>query len=100
VFPAPSAAISASVSHDELGPASGVNNAIREIAATLGIAVVALAFTSAGSFTNHATVAHGFRAAAGLCAILSVAGALIRTRPGDGNPDRPVPASLIEEATP
>jgi hypothetical protein len=81
-----------------------VNNAIREIAATLGIAVVALAFTSAGSFTNHATVAHGFRAAAGLCAILSVAGALagalIRTRPEDGNPDRPVPASLIEEATP
>jgi EmrB/QacA subfamily drug resistance transporter len=104
VFPALSSAVAASVSHDELGPASGVNNAVREIGGVLGIAVVALAFTSAGSFTNHTTVAHGFRAAAALCAALSLlgalAGALTRTPPGNRHPGQPVPASLIEEPTP
>lgn len=76
VFPALSSAVSTSVSQDELGPASGVNNAVREIGGVLGIAVVALAFTSAGSFTDQTTVAHGFRAAAALCAALSLLGAL------------------------
>jgi MFS family permease len=102
VFPALSAAISASVSHDELGPASGVNNAVREIGGVLGIAVVALAFTSAGSFTSHTTVAHGFRAASTLCAALSLVGALAGTLtpppPTAGPHHQPVPASPTEEA--
>jgi EmrB/QacA subfamily drug resistance transporter len=76
VFPALSAAVSASVGHDHLGPAAGVNNAVREIGGVLGIAVITLAFTSAGSFTDHTSVAHGFRAAAALCAALSLLGAL------------------------
>jgi EmrB/QacA subfamily drug resistance transporter len=104
VFPALSTVISSSVSHDELGSASGVNNAIRQIAGVLGITAVTLAFTSAGNFTSRATIAHGFRAATALCAALSLAGALagtlIRTRLGDGVPVGSVPPSLIEEAPP
>ena len=102
VFPALSAAISVSVRPDDLGPASGVNNAVREIGGVLGIAVVALAFTAGGSFTNQATVAHGFRAAAGLCAAISLAGALagVLTAPRPPRQDHAPtsPAPLTEEA--
>jgi MFS family permease len=76
VFPAISSAIAASVDHGHIGPAAGVNNAVREIAGVLGIAVVTLAFTAAGSFTTPATVTHGFAAAIALCAGISLAGAL------------------------
>jgi EmrB/QacA subfamily drug resistance transporter len=106
VFPALSSAVSISVSHDDLGPASGVNNAVREIGGVLGIAVVALAFTSAGSFTDQATVAHGFRSAAALCTALSLLGALAgiltRTSPPDNrHPDQLTPAqSSIHTTTP
>jgi MFS family permease len=77
VFPAISSAISASVHHDHIGPAAGVNNAVAEIGGVLGIAVVALAFTAAGSFATPATVTHGFAAAIALCACISLAGALL-----------------------
>ena len=76
VFPALSSAVAASVHRDDIGPAAGINNAAAEIGGVLGIAVVALAFAAAGSFATAASVAHGFRAAATLCAGISVAGAL------------------------
>lgn len=77
VFPAISSAISASVHHDHIGPAAGVNNAVAEIGGVLGIAVVALAFTAAGSFATPTTVTHGFAAAIALCAGISLTGALL-----------------------
>jgi EmrB/QacA subfamily drug resistance transporter len=75
VFPALSAAIAASVEPDHIGPAAGVNNAVREIGGVLGIAAVTLAFAAAGSFDDVATVTHGFRAAMALCAGVGLAGA-------------------------
>jgi EmrB/QacA subfamily drug resistance transporter len=76
VFPALSSAISTSVSHEVLGLASGVNNAVREIGGVLGIAVVAVAFTSAGSFSDQTSIAHGFRAVMVLCAAICLVGAV------------------------
>jgi EmrB/QacA subfamily drug resistance transporter len=76
VFPALSSAIAASVHRDDIGPAAGINNSVGEIGGVLGITVVALAFSAAGSFATPSAVAHGFRAAAALCAAISIAGAL------------------------
>ena len=76
VFPPISAAIAASVGHEAIGPAAGINNAVREIGGVLGIAVVTLAFTAAGSFRTPAAVTHGFAAAIGLCAVIALAGAV------------------------
>jgi MFS family permease len=76
VFPALSSAIAASVHRDDIGPAAGINNSVGEIGGVLGITAVALAFSAAGSFATPSAVAHGFRAAAALCAAISIAGAL------------------------
>jgi EmrB/QacA subfamily drug resistance transporter len=55
VFPAVSAAVSTSVGADRMGPAAGLNNAVRQIGGVLGIATAALVFTGTGSFAtaNH-----------------------------------------------
>lgn len=101
VFPALSSAIAASVHHDDIGPAAGINNAVGEIGGVLGIAVVALAFTAAGSFATPSSAAHGFRAAAALCAGISVAGALAGAfaprNPGESDLT-PAPSPVHQEA--
>jgi EmrB/QacA subfamily drug resistance transporter len=98
VFPALSAAVAAAVHPDELGPAAGVNNAAGEIGGVLGIAVVTLAFTAAGSFATPVTVAHGFRAACVLCAAVGAAGALagaLTPRHRPRTPDAPGPTPAL-----
>jgi MFS family permease len=58
VFAPSAAAVLASVRTDQAGQASGATNAIRELGGTLGIAVLATVFTSAGSYgSSHAFVA-------------------------------------------
>lgn len=75
-FPALSSAVAAGVAPDDLGPASGVNNAVREIGGVLGVAAVTLVFTAAGSFADATAAAVGFRAVAVLCAGLAALGAI------------------------
>jgi hypothetical protein len=79
-FPAISAVIATTVSPGHLGAASGANTTIREIDGILGIAVVTLAFTAAGSFRNPHTVIHTFQAAIALCAATSLPGAVLDSR--------------------
>jgi EmrB/QacA subfamily drug resistance transporter len=76
VFPAVSAAVSTSVGTDRVGPASGLNNAVRQVGGVLGIAMAALIFTGTGSFATAATVASGFRGVTMLCAAVAAAGAV------------------------
>jgi hypothetical protein len=64
------------VSHEAIGPAAGISNAVRETGGVLGITVVTLAFTAAVSLRTPAAVTHGFAAAVGLCAVIALAGAL------------------------
>jgi MFS family permease len=100
VFPAISSAVAASAGPDDIGPAAGVNNAVREIGGVLGIAVVSLAFTGAGGFTTPAAVTHGFAAAITVCAGIGLTGALAGLlaprlpRPGAGRQSR---APLVRE---
>jgi EmrB/QacA subfamily drug resistance transporter len=79
VFPAVSAAVSTSVGADRMGPAAGLNNAVRQIGGVLGIATAALVFTGTGSFATATTVASGFRGVAVLCAGLAAVGAVAGT---------------------
>jgi EmrB/QacA subfamily drug resistance transporter len=52
VFAPSAGAVLASVRTDQAGQASGATNAIRELGGTLGIAVLATVFTSAGSYAT------------------------------------------------
>ena len=86
VFPAVSAAVSTSVDADRIGPAAGLNNAVRQIGGVLGIALAALVFTRTGSFATAATVASGFCGVTVLCAVVAAAGAVagaLSVRPAD-----------------
>jgi EmrB/QacA subfamily drug resistance transporter len=76
VFPAVSAAVSTSVGARRVGPAAGVNNAVRQVGGVLGIAMVALVFIRTGGFATATTVASGFSGAMVLCAGLAAAGAI------------------------
>ncbi|HEY2441876.1 MAG TPA: DHA2 family efflux MFS transporter permease subunit [Streptosporangiaceae bacterium] len=70
-----------SVRPEQVGIASGTNNAIRELGGVFGIAVLASVFSSAGSYTSPVSFAHGLDAAvwvgAGVVAIAAVAAVFI-----------------------
>jgi MFS family permease len=77
VFPGVSAAVSMSIGADRMGPASGLDNAVRQVGGVLGIAIAALVFTGTGGFATAATVASGFRGVTVLCAGVAAAGAVV-----------------------
>lgn len=76
VFPAISTAVASSVAPDQVGAAAGINTTVRQVGSVLGIALAALAFTTAGSFDTPAGAASGFRAASLLFVTLGLVGAL------------------------
>jgi EmrB/QacA subfamily drug resistance transporter len=78
----------ASVPQDDVGVASGVNSAVREIGGVFGVVFLGAAFAAYGSYRDPAAAMDGFQAALVVGAIASVVGMLAalfapgRTRPG------------------
>ena len=60
----------------ELGKAAGANSTMRELGGVFGIAVVVAVFAAAGSYASPTEFSHGFAAAVGLAAGLSLLGAI------------------------
>jgi EmrB/QacA subfamily drug resistance transporter len=60
----------------ELGKAAGANSTMRELGGVFGIAVVVAVFAGAGGYATAADFSHGFGAAVGLAAGLSLLGAI------------------------
>ena len=69
------AAISA-VSPAQIGVASGVNSALRELGGVMGVALLSALFAGKGSYASPSAFAHGFQAVMGGAAAFSVAGLL------------------------
>jgi EmrB/QacA subfamily drug resistance transporter len=92
-----------SVRPEQVGIASGTNNAIRELGGVFGIAVLASVFSSAGSYTSPVSFAHGLDAAvwvgAGVVAIAAVAAVFI-PRLRRGAAPVPVEAGSLAAAAP
>ena len=73
-----SAAVIGAVTADEVGIASGVTSMVRELAGTLGLAVMVATFTGAGGgYASAAQFTDGFVAAAWTGTALIVVGALV-----------------------
>ena len=74
---APSAnAVLRSVRPEEAGQASGATNAIRELGGVIGVAVLASAFSAAGSYTSPQAFTDGLVAALPIGAAVLALGAL------------------------
>jgi hypothetical protein len=83
VFPTAPEAVLASVRPSDEGKASGATNAIREIGAVLGVAVLASVFAGAGGYESPAAFNDGVVAALSIAAVvLAVGAALALLTPG------------------
>ncbi|RVW02529.1 MFS transporter [Rhodococcus spongiicola] len=96
-------AVLGSVSTDQAGIASGVNNAVARTSQLLAVAALpALAGIGAGALADPTVIASGFRIAMGICAGLLVVGAAISLvmipRPEKARPEEPQPEETLEEA--
>ncbi len=77
-----STAVVGAVAADEVGVASGVTSMVRELAGTLGLAVMVATFTAAGGgYSSAAGFTVGFVAAAWLGTALIAAGTLVAALP-------------------
>jgi EmrB/QacA subfamily drug resistance transporter len=77
VFPTAPEAVLASVRRDEAGKASGATNAIREVGAVLGVAVLASVFTAHGSYHSPQAFTDGVVAALPIAAVVLAGGAAL-----------------------
>jgi EmrB/QacA subfamily drug resistance transporter len=90
VFPTAPEAVLAAVRADEAGKASGATNAIREIGAVLGVAVLASVFAANGGYESPQAFTDGVVAALPIAAVVLAAGAVLalltpgRLRPATG----------------
>lgn len=93
MFFAPASAIlMSSVSPDEQGIASGVNNAVREVGGVIGIALLASVFTARGGYQSPQSFSDGLTPAlwVGVASLLAAAVAALwiqRRRPAEMAPD-------------
>jgi len=69
-------AVIGAVVPDAVGKASGANSMTQELGGVLGVAVLVVAFTAAGSYASAAAFIDGFTAAIGVCAALALAAAV------------------------
>ncbi|WP_250037513.1 DHA2 family efflux MFS transporter permease subunit [Paractinoplanes maris] len=67
----------ASVSDQDRGVASGVNNTIREVGVAAGVAALASIFSSTGGYTTHQSFVDGLRPAVIVGALIVAAGAVV-----------------------
>ena len=95
VFPTMANAVVASVSLDESGLASGVNNTVREAGGVFGVAVLAAVFAAHGGYTSTHAFMHGFRDAEFVAAAVAIAGAAIAIL----HPGRPAAQSVAQVVT-
>jgi EmrB/QacA subfamily drug resistance transporter len=97
VFAPAANAVLGAVRPQEAGQASGATNAIRELGGTLGVAVLASVFTSAGSYASPQAFTDGLTSAIWVGAAVLAAGAVIALLvPGRGRPAvaaEPVPVA-------
>jgi EmrB/QacA subfamily drug resistance transporter len=75
-MPAAQNAAIAAVRREEIGTASGVYNAMRQVGGSFGVAITTAVFAAAGSFASPVAVSHGVRAALLVTAAIAAAGAL------------------------
>jgi EmrB/QacA subfamily drug resistance transporter len=75
-MPAAQSAVMRSVTREEVGKAAGTFNMLRFLGGALAIALVAAAFAGSGGYTSATAFSNGFAAAIGLCAGLSLLGAI------------------------
>jgi MFS family permease len=77
VFPTAPEAVLASVRQSDEGKASGATNAIRELGAVLGVAVLASVFAGAGGYESPQAFNEGVVAALPIAAVVLAAGAVL-----------------------
>lgn len=65
-----------SVKAADIGKASGAFNMLRQLGTVFGVAIAAAVFAGAGSFHSAQTFSNGFAPAIGVCAALSLIGAI------------------------
>ncbi|MEU4827969.1 MFS transporter [Actinomadura citrea] len=100
-MPAAQTAVINSVAAREIGKASGVFNALRQLAAVLGVAVAAALFTAKGGYGTAETFSDGFGPALTLTGALSLAGALAGLfMPGPDRTARTSPAPPVPRRAP
>jgi EmrB/QacA subfamily drug resistance transporter len=75
-IPAAQNSVVGSVGMDAIGKAAGTNSTMRELGGVFGIAVAVAVFVAAGGYASPQAFTDGFVPATGVCAALSVAGAL------------------------
>jgi EmrB/QacA subfamily drug resistance transporter len=86
VFPTAPEAVLAAVRPTEAGKASGATNAIREIGAVLGVAVLASVFAANGGYESPQAFADGLVSALPIAAVVLAAGAVLALlTPGRGS---------------
>lgn len=71
-FPAITALVDLTAPPGHLGASAGTNSATRELGAVLGVALITLAFTTAGGIHSTAIVLQGFSASMAVCAAASL----------------------------
>jgi predicted MFS family arabinose efflux permease len=75
-IPAGQNAVISSVAVNEIGKASGTFNMLRQLGTTFGVAIAAAVFAGTGSFHSAQAFSNGFAPAMGVCAALSLIGAI------------------------
>lgn len=73
-FPALSALVDHTAPPGRIGAVAGINSATRELGAVRGVALIALAFASAGDTHSAPSMLHGFSAGMAVCAIAALLG--------------------------
>jgi EmrB/QacA subfamily drug resistance transporter len=76
-MPAAQSSVMRAVARDEVGKGAGVFNMLRFLGGAFAIAIVAAVFAGAGSYASAQAFNDGFAAAIGVCAGLSLAGAVV-----------------------
>jgi EmrB/QacA subfamily drug resistance transporter len=76
-MPAAQSAVLRAVTREEVGKGAGTFNMLRFVGAAFGIAVVAAVFAGAGSYASPQAFSDGFAPAIGVCAGLSLVGAVV-----------------------
>jgi MFS family permease len=75
-MPAAQSSVMSSIPPAAIGQASGTFNTLRQLGGVFGVAVCAAVFAAQGGYSSPATFTAGFGPAIGVCAGLSLAGAI------------------------